>query len=128
VARKSSGQKLLRVPEEELKSSTIETTIGYYKFLLIGGPESDLLPNSHINCTSNVGNRSKTFYETLIRNNFIFISSNALLSLALLKLFKGDQYSIENIYKKIFKEGVLGLVSSGIIFYDGTDVSILPLE
>lgn len=114
--------------EEELKSSTIESSINYYKFLLIGGPESDLLPHTHIHCTSNVGNRSKTFYDTLIRNNFVFISSNALLSLSLLKLFKGDQYSIENIYKKIFKKGVLGLVSSGIIFYDGTDISILPLE
>jgi NAD-dependent dihydropyrimidine dehydrogenase PreA subunit len=113
--------------EEELKTTTDGTNISYYKFLLIGGPESDLLPYSHEGCTSKVGNRAISFYDTVIKNGFFFISSNALLSLSLLKLFKGDMYSIENIYKEIFKEGVIGLLSSGLVFYDGVDIEIIPL-
>jgi hypothetical protein len=37
-------------------------------------------------------------------------------------------YSIENIYKEIFKEGVIGLLSSGLVFYDGVDIEIIPLS
>jgi NAD-dependent dihydropyrimidine dehydrogenase PreA subunit len=113
--------------EEELKATTTDTNISYYKFLLIGGPESDLLPYSHKDCTSKVGNRATLFYDTVIKNDFFFISSNALLSLSLLKLFKGDMYSIENIYKEIFKDGIIGLLSSGLVFYDGVKLEIIPL-
>lgn len=101
--------------EEELLAATKDTNISYYKFLLIGGPESDLLPQNHPECTSKVGNRANMFYNSVISNNFYFISANAFLSLGLLKLFKGDDYSLENIADLLFKSGNIGLLSCGIV-------------
>jgi NAD-dependent dihydropyrimidine dehydrogenase PreA subunit len=114
--------------EEELKLATLETEINYFKFLLVGGAESDLLPFTHSECTSKVGNRATSFYNTVIKNNFFFISSNALLSLALLKLFRGESYSIENIYKKIFSKNVLGMLSCGLIVNNNGIIAVVPLS
>lgn len=114
--------------EEELKSATLNTNIKYHKFLLIGGAESDLLPITHQNCTSKVGNRANLFYDTVIKNDFFFISSNALLALSLFKLFKGDTYSLEYIYKELFKEGVIGLLSSGLVYNNGSEIEIISLS
>ena len=113
--------------EEELKAATFNTNISYHKFLLIGGPESDLLPPNHKSCTSNVGNRANTFYDAVKRNNFFYISSNALLVLSLLKLFKGKEYSLENICDKVFQNGVIGLLSSGLVYYNGSEFEIISL-
>lgn len=114
--------------EEELELATTSSDIQYCKFLLIGGPESDLLPTSHPMCTSKVGGRGQLFYNALEEHNFFFISANALLSLSLLKLNKGDNYSIENIYKKLFSKGNLGLLSSGIVCRKGDNIVIVPIS
>lgn len=112
--------------EEELQYATKDTNISHFKFLLIGGPESDLLPQSHPNCTSKVGNRASMFYENIIGNKFYFISANALLALSLLKLFKGDNYSLENVYTKIFSTNAIGLLSSGLIVNNNGNIKIQP--
>ena len=101
--------------------------LNHYKFLLIGGKESDLLPQSNANCTAKVGNRSQKFYETLVQHNLFFISTNALLTLGLLKLFKGDDYSIDRIFSKIFTNTSYGLISSGLIVKEGNQFIIKPL-
>jgi NAD-dependent dihydropyrimidine dehydrogenase PreA subunit len=86
-----------------------------YNFLLVGGNESDLLPPNHKNCTSNTGNQSEDFYKKLEKYKLKFISANALLSLGLLKIFKGDKYSLDNIADMLFNDDNLGLLSSGAI-------------
>lgn len=113
--------------EDELQAATKDISLTHYKFLLIGGAESDLLPQDHPNCTQKVGNRASSFYKSIIDNNFYFISANALLSLALLKLTKGDEYSFENIYNKLFRENVLGLLSIGILVNNNGKIEIEKL-
>ena len=113
--------------EEEITQTLKGFELNHYKFLLIGGKESDLLPQSNANCTAKVGNRSQKFYETLVQHNLFFISTNALLTLGLLKLFKGDDYSIDRIFSKIFTNTSYGLISSGLIVKEGNQFIIKPL-
>ena len=103
--------------EEEILSNIRENDneISHYKFLLIGGNESDLLPPSHPECTSNVGNQSTIFYKNCMENNIFFISANALLSLGIKKIFFGNSYSIDNLAKSIFSSDNVGLLSCGSI-------------
>ena len=44
------------------------------------------------------------------------------------QLFIGDKYSLENIYKEIFKEGVIGLLSSGLVYNNGSEIEIISLS
>ncbi|MFN0200406.1 MAG: hypothetical protein ACKVTZ_02745 [Bacteroidia bacterium] len=88
-----------------------------YKFLLIGGRETDLLPPNHALCTSKEGNQASIFYETLKKHKLFFISAQALLALGMLKLWKGDDFSLENILDKIAGNS-LGLLSCGHIDKD----------
>lgn len=92
----------------------LNSSIKYYKFLLIGGNETDLLPPTHPNCTSNEGKQATIFYENLKKHQLFFISANALLTLGILKLFKGNDFAIENILDKTFENG-LGLLTCGLI-------------
>ena len=103
--------------EEEIVSTLkdILSDVTHYKFLLIDGAESDLLPQHHPACTSKTGNLSDKFYQSVIDNHFFFISANALYSLGLLRLFKGDSYSIEDLAGTIFAKDNIGLLSSGLI-------------
>ena len=107
--------------EEEISSTLkrLNSKITVFKFLLIGGKESDLLPINHPECTSKVGNQSSLFYQNCINKNLFFISANALLSLGLKKLFKGDHYNLESCCLDIFHEENIGLLSSGIVRKDG---------
>jgi NAD-dependent dihydropyrimidine dehydrogenase PreA subunit len=102
--------------EEEITNTleSLNISTKYYKFLLIGGNETDLLPPSHPNCTSNEGNQATLFYDNLKKHSLFFISANALLNLGILKLFKGNNFAIENILDNISKNG-LGLLSAGFV-------------
>jgi NAD-dependent dihydropyrimidine dehydrogenase PreA subunit len=113
--------------KEEIQSNISDYGKGlrYIIFLLIGGNESDLLPPNHPDCTSNVGNKSTTFYKDCIDNNLFFISANSLLSLGLKKIFNGNSYSFESLVDKLFTDENLGLLSSGII---GKNQQIKPLK
>lgn len=91
-----------------------------YIFLLIDGKESDLLYPSHQDCTSNIGNQSEHFYEILNKYGIFFLSSQALWSLALKKMFiDGDAYSLEKIFSRIYREENHGLLSAGIVSSTG---------
>ncbi len=115
--------------EEEIKSiiPSVCPNKRYYKFLLIGGIETDLLPPNHADCTSNVGNNSEIFYNNVVRHNLYFISANALLFLGLQKISFGDKYSIDNLENYLFKKGVIGLLSCGLVFYKDSKYFIEPL-
>lgn len=58
--------------EEEIVSTLkdILSDVTHYKFLLIDGAESDLLPQHHPACTSKTGNLSDKFYQSVIDNHF----------------------------------------------------------
>lgn len=87
-----------------------------YIFLLIDGKESDLLYPSHQDCTSNIGNQSEHFYEILNRYNIFFLSSQALWSLALKKMFVDEKaYYLEKVFDRIYREENHGLLSAGIV-------------
>lgn len=112
--------------EETLKK--FKSPSKHYKFLLIGGPESDLLPPNHPYCTSNIGNLATKFYNSIIDHKFFFISANALLSLGLLKLFKGNLYCIEKLSERLFAENNIGLLSSGLVVKDAKEVVIRDFD
>ena len=101
-----------------LKSKT------FYTFLLIGGEETDLLPFDNQKCTSNVGNRSKTFYQNLKKHGIKFISANGLLKLGLMKLKFGNFYSLDYLASLFDDASVVGVLSSGIIVLENQSLII----
>ena len=101
-----------------LKSKT------FYTFLLIGGEETDLLPFDNQKCTSNVGNRSKTFYQNLKKHGIKFISANGLLKLGLMKLKFGNFYSLDFLASLFDDASVVGILSSGIIVFENQSLII----
>lgn len=104
--------------ETELKKEC-STTIKRAKFLLIGDNESDLLPPGNQYCTG--GNLSKGFYDVCKKNHFFFISANAMLALGIMKMFvSSDFYTLENLYPIMTNTKYIGLLSSGVVFADGT--------
>lgn len=106
LAYKEEADRINNIHDDEKK---------IYNFLFVGGNESDLLPPNHKKCTSNTGNQSEDFYNKLEKYQLKFISANALLSLGLLKIFKGNKYSLDNIVDMLFNDNYLGLLSSGFI-------------
>lgn len=116
--------------EEEITNILKKNNIAIhsYKSLIVGGPERDLLPFTHSECTSKVGNQSEMFYNNLLKFKFPFISAQSLLLLGLLKLFKGPEYSIENIFSIINKKGFLGLLSCGFVGVKNGQYHIFKLK
>lgn len=100
----------------------------HHKFLLIGGSEFDLLPVNDAHRSLLHGGYTETFYDLLYHHDFFFISANALLALGLKKLLIGDQYSLENVSMQLFSPGNYGLVSSGLVRYDGADFIVEPFR
>ncbi|MCM1032657.1 MAG: hypothetical protein NC405_02770 [Odoribacter sp.] len=89
------------------------------KFLVIGGKEADLLYKDQKFSTS--GARGDLFYEVLRTHNFFFFSANALLALALKKLFvSAERYSLESIYSQMTSGDYVGMLSCGFIRRDGS--------
>lgn len=89
------------------------------KFLVIGGRESDLLhPDQEL---STIGVRGTLFYQILNKHKFFFFSANALLALALKKMFVSiEKYSLENLFEYITNGDYVGMLSCGLIRTDGT--------
>ena len=89
------------------------------KFLVIGGKESDLLHKSQKLATC--GARGELFYEVLRKHSLFFFSANALLAMALKKLFVSiEKYSLESIYPQITSGEYVGMLSSGLVRKDGS--------
>lgn len=107
----------------ETELQQITESINRAKFLVIGGKESDLLPN--LISGSTAGPKGKLFYEILRSHELFFISANALLALGLMKLYVSqNKYSLESLYKIITDNRYVGLVSSGVITSDEKLISL----
>ncbi len=106
--------------EEEIKRNLTQLNIDlkFYKFLLIDGNETDLLPPNHALCTSKEGEQATLFYNHLKQHKLFFISATALLLLGILKLFRGDKFSIETVLDNVFSQNALGLLSCGAVVVD----------
>ncbi len=50
-----------------------------------------------------------------------------LLCLGILKLYKGDNFSLENLEDIIFQKNVIGLLSSGLVISNKNKLEIKPL-
>ena len=117
--------------ESEIQNTIrkLERKINYKKILLIDGSETDLMPPNHPYCTSKIGNQSSIFYNNLVRYKLFFISSESLFLLSILKLFKGNEYSLEKIIDKYFNSNIYGLTSAGFIEVDNDlNHSIINIE
>ena len=114
--------------EEQYKNLLLENKIKkkYHQFLLIGGNETDLLPEDHSKCTSIIGNQSKEFYKNLIDHKIQFISANALLCLSILRLKSKNNYNIDYVINKFLDKDIVGLLSCGFIKRDNNRFKIIP--
>ena len=114
--------------EEEMKEllANQNKNFNFIKLLLIGGDETDLLPPDHELCSSKVGNLGKTFYSNIIKSGIQFISSRALLSLAMKKIINKND-DIKKILIDIFSNSRnIGLVSNLIIEADNKKFNLSP--
>lgn len=108
--------------ETELESVN-DLSIKKAKFLVIGGNESDLLPELSEKCTSKT--RAGLFYRVLNENNLFFFSANALLALGIKKMFGSiEKYSLESLYDIINSKEYVGLLSCGLIKANGEIVNL----
>jgi len=99
--------------------------------LLVGGNETDLFPPTHSDCTSDVGDKAKKFYENIVKNKIKFISANALWILGLNAIFSNNKICWDLLFPKIFSDNnVVGLVTNGIIVktVNGFEINPIPRE
>lgn len=104
--------------ETELKNAD---KYGYNraKFLVIGGRESDMLHPDTSAATS--GARGRLFYDVIVKHALFFFSAQALLALALKKLYVDNtKYSLESIYRHMTCGHYAGMLSCGFIRTDGS--------
>lgn len=89
------------------------------KFLVVGGKESDLLHKNQPLSTAGV--RSDLFYDVLRKHHLFFFSANALLAMALKKMFvSAEKYSLEAIFCQMTHGDYVGLLSCGFVRADGS--------
>jgi NAD-dependent dihydropyrimidine dehydrogenase PreA subunit len=88
------------------------------KLLLIGGDDTDLLPDSHPDCTSISGDLSKIFYKSIVSNNIRFITARGLLSLSM-RAISDMKFDLVHFLKEFFSDKeVVGVVADHVIFKD----------
>lgn len=108
----------------ETELSQVADDVKRAKFLVVGGKESDLLPPDVLGTTA--GPKGKLFYDVLREHRLFFFSANALLALALMKLYVSIKtYSLENLYKVMVDKRYVGILSSGVIT---ADEKLIPLN
>lgn len=117
--------------KEEIEKSVSDSRkeLSSFTFLLINGKETDLLPPANPRCTSIVGDQAKLFYDNVLRYNLFFVSSNALWTLGLKKLFiDKNKYSIDNVFRKLFAANSIGLLTSGVVKKENNKIIISDLD
>lgn len=96
----------------------------YLLAIVIGGAETDLLPQTDSRCTSSVGNKSNRFFRLLTEYNIPVISANALWCLSHIKI-NTPSFSVENFLQNIFKDSsCIGLLSAGKLVFKNNDIQI----
>ena len=88
-------------------------------FLIVGGEESELLPETHPECSSRAGNKSKRFYDDLIKHNIKFVSANAILLLMLYSFYINKRICFDLLMSQINDNNFIGLTTAGIIQRSG---------
>jgi ribosomal protein S20 len=108
--------KVLHLNNAARKKSNLNIKLN--KLLLIGGDDTDLLPDSHPDCTSFSGDLSKIFYKSIVSNNIRFITARGLLSLSM-RAISDMNFDLIHFLKEFFsdKEAV-GVVADHVIFKD----------
>lgn len=92
----------------------------YFLSIMIGGKETDLLPESHELCSSRVGEKSERFYKLISEYSIPFISANALWLLALSNLLGVEKRSADDFFRSIAEDSrVVGIVTAGKIVFNG---------
>lgn len=119
-----------QIPEyqKELNRLMAESDVRKNTLLLaVGGEETDLYPEGHIDCTTGkVGNLAKTFYSKSTESKIRFVSANALWGLKVVKIAEPDFNPVEFLTKLFEDDKVLGLLSGGAV-YTTPQVEVLPL-
>ena len=97
-------------------------------YLVIGGPETDLYPPDHNECTQRVGDKSSEFYAEIVQNNIKFISANAIWVLVLHSILNGKKICWDLLFPKLFfNNNVVGLLTAGIVIKQNENFVIQPI-
>lgn len=97
--------------------------------LLIGGKETDLLPPTHPDCTSCVGDKSMKFYGELVKNKIKFISANMLWCLALNAIISEKKICWDLLFQQsLSDENAFGLLTCGVIVKNKNEFVVKPIS
>lgn len=100
-------------------------SISFNKLLLIGGDDTDLLPDNHPDCTGFAGNLSKLFYKSVIDNQIKFITAKGLLSLSMRALVD-KKFNLIDFFRTFFSDkNAIGIVADNVIF---KNKSLIPIR
>jgi hypothetical protein len=96
---------------------------------LIGGRETDLLPQNHDACTSKSGDTAERLYTLMRKNNMRFISANALWAMYLKYISYGHKFSWDSfLYDYVFNDSnTIALLSFGKVVIDENSYTITPV-
>lgn len=101
--------------EKKLLEETGPKGIRYKQYLVIGGPETDLLPPEDPRSTSILGNESELFYKLLNNHRIQFISAKVFLLLGMKALLQSEPYELENELNNLLGPKQAGLLTSGAV-------------
>lgn len=93
--------------------------------LVVGGRETDLLPLTHPQCTSLVGDRGRRFYNDIINYNIRFISATLLWMMAVYSLTTRKRLCWDLLFSQVFANpDVLGILSGGQVVIQGNHIGM----
>lgn len=94
-------------------------------FLIIGGKETDLLPQHHPHCSSRVGNKAERFYRDLLKFDIKFISANSILVMMFYSLCNKKRLCWDIFLKSLLEDkNFIGLVTGGMIINDNGEIKL----
>ena len=119
-----------RFVEQKDKYSEIEKYIKNYSYLtMLGGKETDLLPDSHCQCSGRVGEKTKRFYSLIEDNGIRFISANALWCMCCKYMNGETSFAWDIFLKTVFSDDCcVGLLSAGKIVKQNNDYQIVSVK
>ncbi len=109
----------------------IEKSLSKDQYLLaiaFGGKETDLLPETHPQCTSTIGGRSSHFYQLIIKYKIPFISAAAIWGLACMHINDPSFYSDDFLQCVFSDPNCIGLLSAGKVCYENGRVTIKSID
>lgn len=93
--------------------------------LVVGGQETDLLPLTHPQCTSLIGNRGRRFYNDIINYNIRFISATMLWMMAVYTFTARKRLCWDLLFPQVFANpDVLGILSGGQVVIQGNQIGM----